>query len=861
MNEEEYAPVSVVEEGVLEIEGPEEDELVQPPRILLWKTAYPIAVGVTIVPSLLGLIWYTVSLTGQHWPATFLVLHLMLVTGIHAYPRPRPWILGVWSVVEIGVFWKLYAKALQAMGTVFYLESDGSPVIEWTKQWTIVVVIRRWCISAALANAVCLVLLVCRASAPGNYRPSLKAISKSGRVFQLMAGASLAYFLFCGYSIDKHFRHKEPPLQQGSHCNPLDTTECFYPFPSFHYLEPDASTETGWRVQIPSEALPPLRDGSHPRIDFVNELDGFSTMGPILFYVEGLREAHEADVQQLFGPPDVARSITAQSATFLVDVEEGTLVAHSAEIDHLDPERPSVLVFPAQPLHHNRHYAMALVNAVDANGKRLPVAEGLRGLLASDSEQRERFQNTVIPALESALPDFLFEGDPDALQMLFDFHTTSASSQIGPLRSMRDAALQHVRSADWGSWSDHARAMSVVNFDCAVAGQRMAREVHVELDVPWFLSSTDRYPVQLENPTKPSRMGSVRFLVQIPCSLQEATVGQSDVLAGGIMEYGHSLFGSYDLAREWFLQEFAENERFVMVAMDWRGMCRKDFPVVFKMILGDVSLFETQRNNLMQGYIAKLVMQEFTRVAMFEQEWAMFKDAASERLVHIPRSKEPLHVYHGVSQGAILGAGYTALAGGRGLIDRSILSTPGTPFASIMSRSADFRFYDKALKTVFFNNRHVRMALGVLQLGYDQVEGSGFLAAPIEEPFPPTIIQAGMGDTHVPSLTAESLARAYGAVVLPHNPRQDVFGVPSVAIDPSTAIDERSEHKVVLTELYYDKEYHLLPTDNVFGYKNSVHHCVKFDPVIREQVDEFLARGRIIDPCEADGCYREHSCW
>jgi hypothetical protein len=53
--------------------------------------------------------------------------------------------------------------------------------------------------------------------------------------------------------------------------------------------------------------------------------------------------------------------------------------------------------------------------------------------------------------------------------------------------------------------------------------------------------------------------------------------------------------------------------------------------------------------------------------------------------------KPPVNIFYGNSQGGILGAGYTALSGTTGLIDRGVLGVPGTPSVVIMSRSLEFR--------------------------------------------------------------------------------------------------------------------------------------------------------------------------
>ena len=94
-------------------------------------------------------------------------------------------------------------------------------------------------------------------------------------------------------------------------CDPLDATECWLPFPSFHMLQNDNTTDTGYRVHLRGELLPPLKrsrfwffqDKADRWIQptFLNRLDGFSTMGPFLFYIDGLKESHEAGNTQLKG--------------------------------------------------------------------------------------------------------------------------------------------------------------------------------------------------------------------------------------------------------------------------------------------------------------------------------------------------------------------------------------------------------------------------------------------------------------------------------------------------------------------------------------------------------------------------------
>lgn len=75
-------------------------------------------------------------------------------------------------------------------------------------------------------------------------------------------------------------------------CDPLDATLCALPFPSSFYLEkaPPLSSSplkgTGYRVSFGPESLPFTRGRKHVSPVALNAYDGFSTLAPILFYLE-----------------------------------------------------------------------------------------------------------------------------------------------------------------------------------------------------------------------------------------------------------------------------------------------------------------------------------------------------------------------------------------------------------------------------------------------------------------------------------------------------------------------------------------------------------------------------------------------
>ena len=293
----------------------------------------------------------------------------------------------------------------------------------------------------------------------------------------------------------------------------------------------------------------------------------------------------------------------------------------------------------------------------------------------------------------------------------------------------------------------------------------------------------------------------------------------------------------------------ANDNGYIIMAMDWRGMSLFDMPVVIKTLIGSPNLFQAVRDNLIQGFSDKLALQHFSQNGMLE--WLK----TDGRAIVTESDERPASVFYGISQGGILGGGYMALSGATGLIDRGVLGSPGTPFTSILTRSLLFTGYDTLLLFNFYNNRHVRIILSLIQMGWDSVESCGLLAPPVSEPLPRILLQTGLGDSIVPSIACEAMARAMNASTLPQNPRS-IFGIPTAAPGNQTSLGP----KVTLSELLYENEYQSLPSDNTLPPANSVHWCVRWDEKMIGQIEEFVNTGTVIDPCETDGCRRSSSC-
>lgn len=281
----------------------------------------------------------------------------------------------------------------------------------------------------------------------------------------------------------------------------------------------------------------------------LNELDGFSTSGPILFYLEGLKEGLGKGTNRLMGPDEIHLSTTKESMTLLFDLDSLKLVAHFAEIDHLDESRPLVIVQPSKSLAHDRRYVVALVGATDDNGNELPQSKHLELLMRLDeklsSSERRRgkfYVEEIIPSMRRSIQFF---DDIKIIQMLFDFHTTSEEGQLGITRKVMQGTLTKLFSADEKNHWDETNVHSIeeINNDCMKDGVLLARTVHASIDIPHFLKDPNSRVTNLDIEAvlkgEPKGKYNVKFLVTIPCSL---ALGSKPLKA--IVDYGHGFLNS-----------------------------------------------------------------------------------------------------------------------------------------------------------------------------------------------------------------------------------------------------------------------------------------------------------------------------
>jgi hypothetical protein len=111
-------------------------------------------------------------------------------------------------------------------------------------------------------------------------------------------------------------------------CNPLGGQACMMPWPSMIYTKPDASSVTGFRLNLLPEAMPVNIDGVPVDPTAMNRRDGFTTLGPIL---AAFPTGVSGEGLPSFKNPD--ESLSPDSPIVLIDMATGERTPLFAEID------------------------------------------------------------------------------------------------------------------------------------------------------------------------------------------------------------------------------------------------------------------------------------------------------------------------------------------------------------------------------------------------------------------------------------------------------------------------------------------------------------------------------------------------
>ncbi len=605
-------------------------------------------------------------------------------------------------------------------------------------------------------------------------------------------------------------------------CENLDATHCLFPFPSDRFRVVDGD---GARLEFGS-ALPRNTQGEPMKPDHFRRFDGFSPITPVMFALPGVTRASLADAPTVLDP---SPSLEPDSPTLILDAETGAPMAHWAEIDHFSEGFgvPVVVLRPAAPLAFGRRYVVAVRDLPGPNGAALPAHPGfvaLRDQTASTVQgvhaRRAHFEDAVFPALAQA------GVDRAALQLAFDFTTSTEASSTALVLAMRDALMAAI-GKDGPAWA-------VTQVDQLDGDPHIARVVSGVAQVPSFLTPPDAEGVRRirrgpDGAPLIEGTEAVAFELQIPHAAFAAPG------TAAVLQYGHGLFYSKAEARKDWLRAMAQRDNFVIVGIDMQGMSEPDIPTWGAVLAGDLGRFPQLSEAVTQGFMNHLAVMRLMKGDLHgaPDKGLMAQDGG-------PLWDPTQLWYYGNSQGGTFGGLMATLTLD---VPRSVLGVPGGAFSLLLNRSTGFSQFAVLLQLAYDGLEFVAV-FGPMQTGMDLIEPLNYVRRFAAEPFPGTpastvLLQVAKEDSVVDNQVSFLLGRAVGARLLTPAVRS-VWGLPEVAA-PATG--------PVLTEFDFGWPDNPDPTAPAPA-EHDTHEDLRRLRAAQDQLVHFLRTGEAVHLCD-----------
>jgi hypothetical protein len=607
-------------------------------------------------------------------------------------------------------------------------------------------------------------------------------------------------------------------------CNPLGGTgaACLMPWPSSLYLKTDSTTDTGYRVSLPVEAMPVNTDGIAIDPTPFNRWDGFSPSGPI---VASFTTGVSADGLPPF--TDIGSSLAAGSPVVLLDLDTMQRAPFFAEVDMNapDPTQRSLIIRPMIRLQPKHHYGVAVRTAVKAaDGSALPISPAFAAMLAgqpapSDAPllagHEQDFQD-LFTKLEAA-------GVPRTdLVIAWDFRTASDEYLTSDLLTMRGAAIPAI-GTNGANLTFTATPSSVSNPDVHALYTGTFKS-------PNFLSNGENLGslIVRDGNAKPMMMGmrDANFAAVIP-SCTTSLPGPVPV-----MVFGHGLFGSAaGYIDDSKLQSIANEFCFVIVAGDWIGLTQRQLELAAN-AANDFNQSGSLAEMLEQSIIDFIALEQIVRGPM--------KDAP-EFQVNGHSVIDPTQVYYlGGSLGGIMGNTFMAYDPN---ILRGGLGVPGGAWSLMFERSQAWSLLQGPAESSYTNFYEAQNLIAFLGMRMEPVDPVTTATHVLSDPLPNTPAKhvdmyEGIGDCLVTNLSTEMMARTMKINVVGPSLKMP-WGLTVSTAPQMDALTIYDEHKTPLP-----------PTTNVPpATDNGTHSGVNFRAAVLRQVHDFLLQGTIANQC------------
>jgi hypothetical protein len=597
-------------------------------------------------------------------------------------------------------------------------------------------------------------------------------------------------------------------------CNALGETGCVLPWPSSVYERDDASSPTGVRLDLPLGALPINSDGIEIDTAKINERTGFSPMSQILLTFEA-----GIDPANLVGYDDIGRSLTDDSPTVIVNMTTGERVAHFAEIDVNEIDKPGEQVMylrPATRLDGGTRYAVGIRSTLrDKMGRPLEPTAGFKATRDGGSSGHARLDR-----VRKRMPDVIaaLGVAKEELVIAFDFMTADDAALIADPLAARDAAMAVVGNAD--------NVQYTIKSDMVAPEAGIARIIRLEYVTPQVADLTGKgFHRGDDGKVVVNGTTTTTASIVIPSCATATSKAQLAI-------FGHGFFGGLDESTGGYIRAFSKATCTIVVGGLWRGMSSDEIPDAV-LALNDLNLMHGFGERIWQGMVDFMTL---TKLAKGKLAREVLVDNADKSIVDTTQM-----YYYGISQGAILGSTLFAYDP---TLTRGVLSVGAANWAVMFERSNNWSVYSLPLKGAYGGVMNSVILQQVVEMGFELVDGGTIAPAiragglPGAAPNKQYLMQMSMGDCAVPNLASEYQARSLGFSLLGPTVKMPYGFTPTT--------DPLSSGFVIMNE---SPEPLPPATNETFNYDNPAHESLRRRQAAVDQIMHFTKTGEITNYC------------
>ncbi len=606
-------------------------------------------------------------------------------------------------------------------------------------------------------------------------------------------------------------------------CNPLGGSGCMLPWPSMAYAKVDSTTATGFRLAVPTAAMPVNVDGIPIDSAWLDHWDGFSAIGPILF-----ASPTGVSVVGLPTHQDPDASLAANSPIVLIDMTTGERAPFFAEIDQntIDITKRNLIIRPLARLHTSSRYAVAIRNTVKAaDGSALPIPVAFQAILDGDD-----FAHPLFDQLASRYDD-IFAAltaagvDRSELVIAWDFVTVSDEFLRSDLTSMRAQALPAI-GINGASLTFRAEAKP----NTPTTFKRYLGT----FKSPDFLTAgeTDASILRRDANHAPELQGmrDANFAAIIPSCVETQPLPRPTII------FGHGLFGSAEeYLNDDFVAELAQEHCLVILAGDFIGLTSRQFPLA-PLAVNDLNRGPQITEKLAQSVIDFISLESIARGPMAAAPEFQFNGQAV-----IDPAKT---FYVGGSLGGIMGNTFMAYDPN---ITRGVLAVPGGNWSLLLERSTAWALLLGASQGAYEDPEVYQLNLALaLGMGFEPIDPMTTAAHVIKDPLfgnpvKNILIWYSIGDCLVTNIATEMVAREMGIQVIGPSVKSP-WGL--------TPVPGPLENGVTI----YDEHPTPMPLDTNIPpvSDNGTHSGINKKPAPLRQVESFLLQNTVIDECKVN---------